>query len=91
MRVLLDANLLVLSDTGGELLQSLVHQRYKLKRSTVVNRAGLGQVPQRQPQCDANLGRLMHRAHLLEFEGQAVRVRACLGLVAQPSLSSPPR
>lgn len=45
------------SDAGGELLQSLVHQRYKLKRSIVVTSNGavqdwgkyLGDMPLRRP------------------------------------------
>jgi DNA replication protein len=61
LRPLLNADLVVLddlflarriSDSAGEWLQTLIHQRYKLRRSIVVtsNRrgTGLGQIPGRQ-------------------------------------------
>ena len=99
-RTLLDADLLVLddlflarriSDAGGELLQSLVHQRYKLKRSIVVtsNRVvqDWGKYLGDNTMATTILDRLMHRAHLLEFEGKSYRLKEAAsrltGLVKQ--------
>jgi DNA replication protein DnaC len=88
MRTLLEGDLLVLddlflarriSDAGGELLQSVVHQRYKLKRSIVVtsNRVvqDWGKYLGDNTMATTILDRLMHRAYLLEFEGQCCRVQ----------------
>jgi len=88
MRTLLDADLLVLddlflarriSDTASEMLQSLVHQRYKLRRSIVVtsNRVvqDWGKYLRDNTMATTILDRLMHRAHLLEFEGKSYRLK----------------
>jgi DNA replication protein DnaC len=100
MRTLLDADLLILddlflarriSDAGGELLQSRVHQRYKLKRSIVVtsNRVvqDWGKYLGDNTMATTILDRLMHRAHLLEFEGKSYRLKEAAsrltGLVKQ--------
>ena len=85
LRALDDADLLVLddlllarriSDKAAELLQTLVHQRYKLKRSIVVtsNRVvqDWGKYLGDNLMATTILDRLMHRAHILEFEGKAI-------------------
>ena len=66
-------------DGAGELLQSIIHQRYKLRRSVIVtsNRivddwaAYLGD----NIMATAILDRLMHRNHELEFEGKSYRLK----------------
>lgn len=100
LRTLLDADLLVLddlflarriSDVGGELLQTLVQQRYKHKRSIVVtsNRVvqDWGKYLGDNTMATTILDRLMHRAHLLEFEGKSYRLKEAAsrltGLVKQ--------
>lgn len=88
LRSILDADLLVLDDLflskripegAGELLQSIIHQRYKLRRSVIVtsNRilhdwgAYLGD----NTMATTLLDRLMHRSHELEFEGKSYRLK----------------
>ena len=99
LRPLLDADLLVLddlflarriSDSAGELLQTLVHQRYKRRRSIVVtsNRVvhDWGKYLGDNTMATTILDRLMHRAHLLEFEGKSYRLKeAATRLVQQPA------
>jgi DNA replication protein DnaC len=96
LRPLLAADLVILddlflarriSDRAGELLQTLVHQRYKLRRSIVVtsNRVVqdwgkyLGDVTM----AGTILDRLMHRSHLLEFEGKSYRLKEAAARLAQ--------
>ena len=68
-----------ISDKAGELLQTLVHQRYKLKRSIVVtsNRVvqDWGKYLGDNTMATTILDRLMHRAHILEFEGKSYRLK----------------
>ena len=63
----------------GELLQTLVHQRYKTRRSIVVtsNRVvqDWGKYLGDNTMATTILGRLMHRSHLLEFEGKSYRLK----------------
>lgn len=96
LRPLLAADLVVLddlflarriSDRAGELLQTLVHQRYKLRRSIIVtsNRVVqdwgkyLGDVTM----AGTILDRLMHRSHLLKFEGKSYRLKEAAARLAQ--------
>lgn len=102
MRALLEADLLVLDDlflarrigdAAGELLQSLVHQRYKRKRSIVVtsNRVvqDWGKYLGDMTMATTILDRLMHRAHLLEFEGRSYRLKEAASRVTkQPATAS---
>lgn len=96
MRALAEADLLVLDDlflarrigeTAGELLQALVHQRYKLKRSIVVtsNRVvqDWGKYLGDMTMATTILDRLMHRAHLLEFEGRSYRLKEAASRLTQ--------
>lgn len=88
LRPVLDADLVVLDDLflsrtipdgASDLLQSIVHKRYKLRRSIVVtsNRivrdwgACLGD----NTMSTTLLDRLMHRSHQLEFEGKSYRLK----------------
>lgn len=88
LRSILDVDLLALDDLflsksipdgAGELLQSIIHQRYKLRRSVIVtsNRivqdwgAYLGD----NTMATTILDRLMHRSHELEFEGKSYRLK----------------
>jgi len=87
LRSILEADLIVLDDLflsksipegAGELLQSIIHQRYKLRRSVIVtsNRivhdwgAYLGD----NTMATTILDRIMHRSHELEFEGKSYRL-----------------
>jgi DNA replication protein DnaC len=88
LRPVIDADLVVLDDLflskrlpegGAELLQSLIHQRYKLRRSLVVttNRviADWGTYLGDNTTATTLLDRLMHRSHLLEFQGKSYRLK----------------
>ena len=96
LRPWLDADLLVLddlflarriSDSAGELLQTLVHQRYKARRSLVVtsNRVvqDWGKYLGDNTMASTILDRLMHRSHLLEFEGRSYRLKEAATRFAQ--------
>ena len=96
LRAILDCDLLVLDDLflsrtipddAGALLQTLIHQRYKLRRSVVVtsNRvvqdwgAYLGD----NTMSTTILDRLMHHCHLLEFNGRSYRLKEAADALAQ--------
>ena len=68
-----------ISDSAGEVLQTLVHQRYKTRRSIVVtsNRVvqDWGKYLGDNTMATTILDRLMHRSHLLEFEGKSYRLK----------------
>ena len=81
-----------ISEHAAELLQALVHQRYKLRRSIVIssNRVVqdwgryLGDVTM----ATTVLDRLMHRCGMLEFEGKSYRLKeaaARLAISPEPS------
>ncbi len=79
-------------DGAGELLQSIIHQRYKLRRSVIVtsNRivqdwgAYLGD----SIMSTTILDRLMHRSHQLEFEGKSYRLKEAAEKLARKPKSS---
>jgi DNA replication protein DnaC len=88
LRSAIDADLLVLDDLflsrtipdgAGDLLQTLVHKRYKLRRSTIVttNRVirDWGQYLGDNTMGTTILDRLMHRSQQLEFEGKSYRLK----------------
>lgn len=96
LRVLTEVDLLVLddlflakriSDKAGELLQTLVHQRYKLRRSMLVtsNRVvqDWGKYLGDTTMATTILDRLMHRAHILEFEGKSYRLKEAAARLVQ--------
>jgi DNA replication protein DnaC len=68
-----------ITDAAGELLQTLIHQRYKLRRSIVVtsNRVvqDWGKYLNDNTMATTILDRLMHHSHLLEFEGKSYRLK----------------
>jgi DNA replication protein DnaC len=98
----IEADLLVLDDlflarriseNAAELLQTLVHQRYKLRRSIVVTSNRIvqdwGKYLGDNTTATTILDRLMHRSRLLEFEGKSYRLReAASRLVQSPSASA---
>jgi DNA replication protein DnaC len=99
LRPLLAADLVVLddlflarriSDRAGELLQTLVHQRYKLRRSIVVTSNRIvqdwGKYLGDTTMAGTILDRLMHRSHLLEFEGKSYRLKEAAARLAQNTL-----
>lgn len=88
LRPLIEADLLVLDDLflskriaegGAELLQSIIHQRYKLRRSLVVSSNRVvgdwGAYLGNNITATTLLDRLMHRSHLLEFDGKSYRLK----------------
>ena len=76
-----------ISDAGAELLQTIVHQRYKLHRSIIVtsNRVvqDWGKYLGDNTMSTTILDRLMHRSHLLEFEGKSYRLKEAAARLAQ--------
>lgn len=100
LRPILDADLLVLDDLflsrtipeeAGDLLQTIIHKRYKLHRSIVVtsNRvvrdwgAYLGD----NAMSTTILDRLMHRSRQLEFEGKSYRLKEAADQLARKGRS----
>lgn len=95
MRAYVEADLLVLDDlflarrlpeAAAELLQSVVHQRYKLRRSIIVtsNRVvqDWGKYLGDATMATTILDRLMHRAAMLEFEGKSYRLKEAASRLA---------
>lgn len=95
LRAFVDPDLLVLDDlflarripdAAAELLQSIVHQRYKRKRSVLVtsNRVvqDWGKYLGDATMATTILDRLMHRAVMLEFEGKSYRLKEAASRVA---------
>jgi DNA replication protein DnaC len=90
-----DADLLVLDDLflarrisehAAEVLQAIVHQRYKLRRSVVVtsNRVvqDWGRYLGDTTTATTILDRLMHRCEMLEFEGRSYRLKEAATRIA---------
>jgi DNA replication protein DnaC len=75
-----------ISDASAELLQSIVHQRYKLRRSVIVtsNRVvqDWGKYLDDNTMGSTILDRLMHRSTLLEFEGKSYRLKEAAARIA---------
>ena len=101
LRNIIDCDLLVLDDLflsrtipddAGALLQTLIHQRYKLHRSVIVtsNRvvqdwgAYLGD----NTMSTTILDRLMHQCHLLEFDGRSYRLKQAAETLARETKSN---
>jgi hypothetical protein len=68
-----------IADVSAELLQAIVHQRYKLRRSVVItsNRVvqDWGKYLADATTATTILDRLMHRCAMLEFEGKSYRLK----------------
>jgi DNA replication protein DnaC len=81
-----------ISDAGAELLQTIVHQRYKLHRSIIVtsNRVvqDWGKYLGDNTMGSTILDRLMHRSTLLEFEGKSYRLKEAAARIAQETPSN---
>ncbi len=98
LRGLVEPDLLILddlflarriADAGAELLQAVVHQRYKLRRSVVVtsNRVvqDWGKYLGDNTMSGTILDRLMHRSVLLEFKGKSYRLKEAAARIARVS------
>ncbi len=82
-----------ISESAAELLQTVVHQRYKHRRSLVVtsNRVvqDWGKYLGDATMATTILDRLMHRAAMLEFEGKSYRLKEAASRIAlQPAAAS---
>jgi DNA replication protein DnaC len=95
MRAWVEPDLLVLddlflarriSDAAAELLQAIIHQRYKHRRSIIVtsNRVvqDWGRYLGDATMATTILDRLMHRAAMLEFEGKSYRLKQAAASIA---------
>ena len=75
-----------IGDSAAELLQSIVHRRYKQRRSIVVtsNRVvqDWGKYLGDATMATTILDRLMHRATMLEFEGRSYRLKEAAARIA---------
>ena len=76
-----------ISEAGAELLQTIVHQRYKQRRSLIVTSNRVVQ-DWGKYLGDATMGttildRLMHRAAMLEFEGKSYRLKEATARITQ--------
>jgi len=81
-----------ISEYAAEVLQAIVHQRYKLRRSIVVtsNRVvqDWGRYLGDATMATTILDRLMHRCTMLEFEGKSYRLKEAAARIAVSPESS---
>ena len=81
-----------IADVSAELLQAIVHQRYKLRRSIVItsNRVvqDWGKYLADATMATTILDRLMHRCVMLEFEGKSYRLKEAAARIAVTGDSS---
>ena len=75
-----------IADVSAELLQAIVHQRYKLRRAIVItsNRVvqDWGKYLADATMATTILDRLMHRCAMLEFEGKSYRLKEAASRIA---------
>ena len=81
-----------ISEAGAELLQTIVHQRYKQRRSLIVTSNRVVQDWSKYLG-DATMGttildRLMHRAAMLEFEGKSYRLKEAVARIASTPVTA---
>ena len=80
-----------ISEASAELLQTVVHQRYKQRRSIVVtsNRVvqDWGKYLGDATMATTILDRLMHRAAMLEFEGKSYRLKEAASRIAHSAVT----
>lgn len=101
LKTWIEADLLILDDlflarrmaeSAAELLQSIVHQRYKLRRSVVItsNRViqDWGKYLADNTMASTILDRLMHRCAMLEFEGKSYRLKEAAARFSQPEIQA---
>jgi DNA replication protein DnaC len=81
-----------IADVSAELLQAIVHHRYKLRRAVVItsNRVvqDWGKYLGDATMATTILDRLMHRCAMLEFEGKSYRLKEAAARIAITPLSS---
>ena len=81
-----------IADVSAELLQAIVHQRYKLRRAIVItsNRVvqDWGKYLADATMATTILDRLMHRCAMLEFEGKSYRLKEAAARIAVTAESS---
>ena len=81
-----------IADVSAELLQAIVHQRYKLRRAIVItsNRVAQdwGKYLADATMATTILDRLMHRCAILEFEGKSYRLKEAAARIASTPESS---
>jgi len=82
-----------IADVSAEVLQAIVHQRYKLRRSIIVTSNRIvqdwGKYLGDATMASTILDRLMHRAHMLEFEGKSYRLKEAASRMATATESNP--
>lgn len=101
LKTWIEADLLILddlflarrmADCAAELLQSIVHQRYKLRRSIVItsNRVvqDWGKYLGDNTMATTILDRLMHRCAMLEFEGKSYRLKEAAARFSSPEIQA---
>lgn len=75
-----------IADVSAELLQAIVHQRYKLRRAVLItsNRVvqDWGKYLGDATMASTILDRLMHRCSMLEFEGKSYRLKEAAARIA---------
>lgn len=78
-----------ISDGAAELLQTVVHRRYKLRRSIVMTSNRIvedwGKYLGDNTMSTTILDRLMHRSALLAFEGKSYRLKEAASRIASAS------
>jgi DNA replication protein DnaC len=81
-----------ISEHAAEVLQAIVHQRYKLRRSIIAtsNRVvqDWGKYLSDATMASTILDRLMHRCAMLEFEGRSYRLKEAAARIAITTGSS---
>ena len=75
-----------IADVSAELLQAIVHQRYKLRRTIIVTSNRIvqdwGKYLGDVTMASTILDRLMHRARMLEFEGKSYRLKEAVARIS---------
>jgi DNA replication protein DnaC len=75
-----------IADVSAELLQAIVHQRYKLRRAIVITSNRIvqdwGKYLGDATMATTILDRLMHRCAMLEFEGRSYRLKEAAARIA---------
>lgn len=81
-----------MADCAAELLQSIVHQRYKLRRSIVITSNRVVQDWSKylgdNTMATTILDRLMHRCAMLEFEGKSYRLKEAAARFSSPEIQA---
>ncbi|MGI9133912.1 MAG: IS21-like element helper ATPase IstB [Rhodoferax sp.] len=82
-----------IADVSAEVLQAIVHQRYKLRRSIIVTSNRIvqdwGKYLGDATLASTILDRLMHRARMLEFEGKSYRLKEAISRITPATETTP--